>query len=162
MNFRLTSNVGALLKTMNQRKAAVLRELSVAARELAPVILAEDKQLIQSEIYDVPIPLKAGAARRLSPTAKIRSRVSKGKDGKWVRTGNLKRSETVRAVGIDIVLKNNANYALYRNALGTPAGRKIVSPGVRSVQWQAQAVAKLLPRIRERRRRALLRALERP
>src|SRR5687768_10892380 len=114
----LSSNAGRLVKKMQQRKAAVVRELQVAARQLAPVMVSETKQIIQTEIYNVPIPLTKGADSRLGKKAVVRTKTTKGKHGKWQRTGTLKRSETAAASGVDVLMRNNAKHGKARYALG--------------------------------------------
>lgn len=175
----LTSNGAALLRKMRRRPAAMKRELAAAARELSTVIAAETKKIIQTEIYDVPIPLKKRADEKLSAKAAVRTKTTKGSQGKWSRTGNLKRSETASPDGVNVVLKNNADYAAARSALGGPnppnnagrqAGVQRPQAGVptaqksrtRSVQWQSQAIENKRTIIVKARRESVLRALMNP
>jgi hypothetical protein len=140
----MTSNVEGVLRRMNSRRRAVEQRLGEAAREIAVEVGAESKRVMQTEVYNVPVP--------------------KRKSGKpaWTRTGNLKRRESSRADGAAVILENRAAYAVPRYTLGTPESERVNRPPVRSVQWQAEAIAKLRPRILERRRVAVLRALLRP
>lgn len=175
----LSSNGAALLRKMKRRSGAVKRELGAAARTLSPVMAAENKGIIQREIYDVPIPLKAGADRKLGEKAALRKKTTKGSKGKWSRTGNLKRSETASPDGVDVLMRNNAKYAKPRYALGAAnppnkAGRKAgtqrAQPGIpdaqksqtRSVQWHSKAIEAKRGRIVAVRRAAVLRALTSP
>lgn len=175
----LSTNGAAVLRKMTRRGAAVKRALQQAARELVPLMAAENKRLIQSEIYDVPIPLKAGADKRLGQRAVIRTKTTKGSSGKWQRTGNLKRAETATADGVDVLMRNNADYGAARYALGGPnppnragrrAGTQRPQTGVpdaqksktRSVQWHSETIEKQRPRIVKVRREAVLRALVNP
>lgn len=183
MNGRLSTNAGDILRKMNARKGRVVAELTREAGTIAAVLGADAKRILQDEVYNVPIPLKASAdrhtdlskvpahlrpfvlARRqfknpLAADSRLRQKTTKGKAGRWKRSGNLKRSETARADGPNVVLQNNASYSLARNNLGTPAGRKIKSPGIRSVQWQAKAVQLRRQWILERRRAAVLRGFQ--
>jgi hypothetical protein len=155
----ITHNVGSIIQAMNRRKGAVVRELTEAARVLGPEVSGECKRILQSEIYDVPIPLKASANRRLGKNAPVRNKTTKGKHGQWSRSGALKRNEGFRVVGPVLILTNNVKYAGPRYRLGTSQGRRIVSAGVRSVQWQEEAISNKRARILEVRRRHVLRAL---
>jgi hypothetical protein len=157
---RLSSNAAVIARRMRQRATDAERELNGAARVLGPELAAEAKKLLQSEIYNVPIPLKKTADRSLSKNAAIRKRTTKGAAGQWQRTGNLKRSEGWRVEGATLYLTNNAEYAAARYTLGTSkSSRKIRTPTVRSVQWQEQAITAKRARILEVRRQAVLRAL---
>lgn len=145
MRSRISTNAATVLRRMLARRQAVTRELSAAARGLALEIGAESKRQLQTGIYNVQIPKNP-----------------KSRQPRWTRTGNLKRREHAFSVGPNIVLENLANYALDRYLRGTEGGRPIHTPGVQSVQWQAEAIKKLLARIRERRRQAVLKALRSP
>lgn len=159
MKPRISSNAQMVFRAMLAKKAACERELSAAAKPIAVLCGAETKKILQAEIYDVPIPLKPKSDRKLSAKAAVRSKTTKGKHGKWQRSGALKRRETAYARGVNVILENKQSYAASRHALGTPGHRQIRSPGVRSVQWQKQAVERLLPRIRAIRRTAIRRVL---
>lgn len=152
-------NAGSILRRMQSRRGRVIQELSQAAKTLGAEISGESKRILQNEIYNVPIPLKKSADRRLGPDAKIRSKTTKGKLGKWQRTGNLKRSESYTTEGATIILRNNARYAAARYVQGLPGRRPVVSEGVQSVQWQEEAIRKLRRRIIEVRRQAVRRGL---
>ena len=149
----LSSNAAQILAKMQRRKQAVSNELEKAARALGPELSAEAKKIQQERIYNVPIPARRTARNAPKTT-------TKGKAGQWQRTGNLKRSEGWRVEGVTLWLTNNAEYAGARYALGTPGGRRIITPSVQSVQWHAEAITKKRERILEVRRRALLRALQ--
>lgn len=139
----LTHNAGDLIRKMNARSSAVARELAAAAREIAPVLNAEAKRIMQSEIYNVPEE-ESGTGRK-----------------KWQRSGALKRGENAKAEGVDVVMTNNQHYSRARNNLGTSEGRRL-GKRTRSVQWQAQALANRRQWVLEVRRRAVLRALKSP
>lgn len=155
----ISSNVKGVIRAMRERPQAVERELAAAARTLGPELSGESKRIIQSDIYNVPIPLSDAAEQRFGAKAKIREKTSKGKHGKWQRTGLLKRSEGYRLQGPVVILTNSARHAGYRFRLGTSDGADIVSPGVKSVQWQTRAVLNRRARVLDVRRRAVLRGL---
>lgn len=160
MRINLSSNAEVILRRMNQRKAQVVAGLNAAARTLGPELSAEAKRLMQTGIYNVPIPLTASANRRLGQNAAVRSKTTKEQYGVWSRSGNLKRSEGWRVEGVTLWLTNNAEYAAARYTLGTAqSSRKIRTPGVQSVQWQEQAITNKRVRILEVRRAAVLKAL---
>jgi hypothetical protein len=156
---RLATNSAALVRKMQARATRIRPAMEAAAREQARVLEAEARRVMQARIYSVPIPLKASSARTLPLASRIRSQISKGPHGKWRRTGNLRRAEKGAVTGTTVVLKNTMRYARARSTLGTPGGRKIVSPGVQSVQWQAEAVKNKRAVIAEIRARRLRRAL---
>lgn len=158
----MTHNAAKLVRKMRARRAAVERELKAAGRVLAPALNAEAKRIMQEQIYNVPIPLKKSSDRSLPTNAAVRRKTTKGKHGKWQRTGALKRRETARPVGMTVVLENRQRYAPARHALGTSEGRRIVSPGVQSVQWQTEALANKRAFVLQVRRRHVLRALTSP
>lgn len=154
-------NAREILKRMERRQQAVVRELTVEARVIGLTLNGDAKRLMASDIYSVPIPLKPSVERRTSADAAIRKRTTKGKKGLWRRTGNLLRSEVWEQRGANVTLRNNAAYGLARNNLGTSkSSRQIRSQGVKSIQWQAQAVLRRRSWILERRRAAVLRALK--
>jgi hypothetical protein len=177
----ITSNAAALIARMRARKEHVTRELTAEARPMAREINTEARKIMVAEIYSVPIPFKASALRRveargaihpartrsggimrpLSPKmlAKLSAVAIRGQYGQWTRTNRLLAREKADARGVLITLHNNMVYAHARHVLGTPQGRRIRSKGVRSVQWQWQAVANKQRYILERRRAAVLRAL---
>jgi len=152
-------NAADILRRMKRRRADVVRNLSQAARTLGAEISGESKRVMQEGIYNVPIPLKASAEKQLGANAKVRSATTKGKHGKWSRTGNLKRAESWTTEGATIILRNNAKYAAARYVQGLPGRRPVVSPGVRSVQWQEEAILNMRRRIIEVRRQAVRRGL---
>jgi len=153
----LSHNAGQIIARMNARKSAVVRELSQAAREIGAEVSGESKKILQADVYNVPIPFRAGATA--AQRKRLAGKTTKGSAGAWSRTGNLKRQENFTIEGPTVILRNNAKYAVARFNLGTAQGRKIRSPGVQSVQWQTEAIAKKRTRILEIRRKALLRAL---
>lgn len=156
---RISHNTGSILKQMLRRSADVNRELATAARRAGLVLNKASKETLQLKIYNVPIPLKASADQGLRPGAKTRQKTTKGKAGLWQRTGNLKRQETFRTDGTTIILTNNANYAKARFQLGLPGHRQPKSPGVKSVQWQLEAIKQEQGYILKLRREAVLKAL---
>lgn len=139
----ISHNAGEIVKRMLGRKAGVIRELSTAARELAPALNAESKRILSAKVYSVPV---ARGPRSGKP--------------QWKRTGALLNAEKARAEGVDIVLTNNSEHAGPRFRLGTSDGRQIRSPGVQSVQWQTEAIANKRTVILARRRKAVLKALQ--
>lgn len=168
----ISSNAAQIAQRMIRRKAAVLRNLSAAAVTIGNELTGHAKQILQAEVYSVPIPLKAASDRKLSPNAAVRKKTTKGKHGRWQRTGHLKRSESSRPEGPVVVLRNNAKYSAARAALGGPnppnaAGRKAgvqtgKSPTRAVGNWQLRAVRRKRKRILELRRQAVLKALLRP
>ena len=159
MRPHLSTNAQAILGRMHARSARVRSELERAARDISNELTGEAKRVLQDEVYNVPIPLKASADRRLSPTAAVRSKTTKGKLGQWTRTGNLKRRERGKAQGPVVIMENTARYSLARHNLGTSKGRQIRSKGVKSVQWHGEAIKRKRGYILKRRRDAVLRAL---
>jgi hypothetical protein len=95
------------------------------------VVLEESRTILATRIYAIPIP-------RSKKTGKA----------KWKRTQDLYQKETVRIRGGNLELVNTSDHAAAREALGTPQGRPIRSPGVQSVQWQSEAVRNRLDDIR--------------
>jgi hypothetical protein len=132
---------GQIADLMRRRAAAVVPALEFAAGRVAVLAKAESKRIMQADIYNVAIP-----------------KTAKGTP-KWRRSGQLKRREEGFARGVVVILRNTTPYALSRYTLGTPDERAIQSPGVKSVQWQGEAVIRVRPRVLEERRRAVLRAL---
>lgn len=139
----ISHNAGEIVKKMLGRKTAVIRELSAAARQLAPELNVESKRILSRRIYSIPVPR--------GPRS--------GKPG-WKRTAGLLNNERAKADGVNVVLTNGQVYAGPRYRLGTPEGRQIRSSGVQSVQWHHEAIQAKKTVILERRRRAVLRALE--
>jgi hypothetical protein len=161
MRPRISSNVAAIQRRMERRRTLVVQELERAAVILGGRLSGQSKRLMQENIYDIPIPLKRASDRMLPRSSPIRQRTTKGKHGRWWRTGNLKRSEGWRTLGPSIILTNNALYAVYRYWLGTRRGRRIRTRGIRSIQWQARAVRTMWNQVMAVRREALVRALTR-
>lgn len=170
MRTGLRSNASEIARRMATRPSAIVRELTREAPLIALMVHAEAKRQLQEGIYNVPIPAKAylmplvGGKRKRKEIRKSDSRLgktTKGKLGRWERSGNLKRSEGQKALGTTILLTNNANYAIHRYRLGTPGGRRIKSPGVRVCRWQWQAVVAKRSEILRRRRQAVMRGLSR-
>lgn len=157
MQGRLTHNARDLVRRMNARKGAVVSELSTAARVIGREVHSESKRIIQRKIYDVPIPLKKSAEKRIGPAAKIRSRTTKGKHGQWERSGAIKRGETYQVSGPVVILKNNAGHAIYRYVLGLEGHRK--PKHTLSVQWHAEAIGNKREFVLQTRRKAVLRGL---
>jgi hypothetical protein len=177
MRVNLSSNVGQLLVRMKDRATDAPRALSNAARESAPLLQAEARRVLQSEVYAVPIPLTRGANARLRPGSRVRQFVSKGRHGKWRRFGTLLGGERAEAEGPHIVMQNTAGHAGARAALGqaNPPNRAGRLAGIqrrqtgpaeeqshtRPVQWQQMAVKNLRARVLEIRRKHVKRMLER-
>src|SRR3569833_1857836 len=110
----LSHNARDILRKMQARPQRVVSEPSGAARKIGPVVSGEAKRILQNDIYNVPIPLKATAdhglskvpvqlwahllasgafEKPLSKNAKVRGKTTKEKYGQWERTGALKRNE---------------------------------------------------------------------
>jgi hypothetical protein len=122
---------GELLRQLERLNADLTEEIERANERIGAKVSGDAKRLLQSEVYSVPIPLRASADRRLGPSAAVRSKTTKGSRGQWRRTGNLLRQETYRVSldGASVILFNNAEEALPRAALGmenppNAAGRK--------------------------------------
>lgn len=171
MRASIGTNAASIVKRMQRRRTTITHELTVAAREVGILCNAQAKRIMQSDIYDVPIPPVAykmpvgrgGRRSRRALTASERRQqagTTKGSAGRWMRTGALKRREMFRTEGPVVYLTNDQRYAAARYTLGTSGGRRIRSPGVLSVQWQRQAVLRNRRQILERRRRAVIRALQ--
>lgn len=179
MRASISSNAKQLQRAMLARPAALRRELNAAGREIGAVVNAEAKTELQEQIYNVPIPLTAGADRRLGAKSATRGKTTKGKHGQWKRTGNLKRGETYQAKGAEITFKNVASYSAARAALGMPnppnkakrkAGiqrKQAKKPAAQQSKtrpvgnWQWTAILRKRAYILARRRAAILRALRR-
>lgn len=148
---------------MQRRKAAVIAELSREAVGIKNELVAESRRILKSEIYDQPIPLKKRVSEQIRERYAQSSRQKVGgKDiRQWKRTGDLLREERGTTTGAVVVLVNTKRYAGARYLLGTAQGRQIKSQGVRSVQWQQEAVTRKRSMILKRRRAAVLRALRR-
>src|SRR5687767_8461214 len=116
-------NTAQVLRKMLRRGPRTRHELSGAARRIAVVVNRKSKRVLQDRIYSKPIPVGRRSGRP-----------------KWRRTGDVKRRETARAEGLDVVLENRSGHAVARHDLGTPRGRRIVSEGVESVQWHSEAI----------------------
>jgi hypothetical protein len=155
----LSHNAGAILRRMRARGTAVALQSQASARELAPELAAEARRIIQEEIYSPPIPLKAKAPGKFANT---RTKQVGGRSiRQWERTGELLRGEKAVTRGVTIILTNNAKHGGPRHRLGTPQGRAIRSPGVKSVQWRTQTLENMRARIVEVRRQGVLRGLRR-
>lgn len=162
MKPRLTTNSAVLWKRMQKRREVIVRELERAAVLIGARLSAAAKKVMQEQIYDVPIPLRRSSDRLLARDSPIRKRTTKGRHGQWFRTGNLKRSEGWRVEGTTIILANNAIYSAARHALGSSrSSRKIRSRGVRSVQWQTQAIRENREEILRIQREAVVRTFAR-
>jgi hypothetical protein len=156
---RLSTNARALQGAMRRRAQSVIRELEGAARELAPAVNADAKDILKRRIYSVEIPFKPGTSKR---TRERYAGTSGGqRHRQWRRTGDVQNRERARAEGTSIVLTNNSGHAVGRHVLGLPGHRKIRTPGVQSVQWQKEAAERKRRQILERRRQGARRALER-
>lgn len=143
----MRSNIADLIARNRARAVAGKREQSAAARIIAPVLEAESKRILQSEIYGVAIPSS-----------------STGRP-KWERLGSkggIIALEKGVADGVDARLENSSDHAKARYVLGLAGRRQPKSPGVRSVQWQKQTVANKKAFISNERAKAVSRALERP
>jgi len=170
MRARISSNASAILKRMNARRDAVAGELSHAAVRIKLVVLGEDRKIISEQIYSVPIPTVTRRSEKRSEhrAFSLESRREVGhtfetrrkpkKEKLWKRTGQLLAREGGRTEGSNVVFFNPMLYSAARYVLGTAEGREIRSPGVKSVQWQQEALRRMRQFILEERRRALLRA----
>lgn len=170
MRPRISSNAGQILKRMNARKAAVTSELSAAAVRIKFVIVGESKKILSEKIYSVPIPEVTRRKQAVSehPQFSIDTKRQVGhrfedrkrpkREKLWKRTGQLLNREAGRTDGPNVIFFNSASYAAYRYVLGTAEGREIRSPGVKSVQWQKEALENMRQFILQERRKALLRA----
>lgn len=118
----MISNFGQLANRARRRQRAVRQELQRAAKVIAVRLERRSKAILKAKIYSVPIP-KRGSGKP-----------------QWKRSGELLERETGLPDGVDVVLRNGSDHAKPRERLGTSKGRPIVSPGVKSVQWQSEAV----------------------
>ena len=141
LRMRLRSNAAYLARRFEERKEDLVPALEQAAQDMAKTLERESRKVLQAEVYAVPIP--------------------RGKNGKpkWKRSRKLKAAETARPDGMRVLFENSMVYARARNALGTPKGRKIRSPGIKSVQWQKLVLLRRRAWILDQRRKAVLRAL---
>lgn len=141
----LSHNAADLALRMRLRPDRAETALRQAARELAPRLVKTSRAILDSRIYAVTIPYRSGSGGKHAP--------------RWRRSGKLRRAEQGQTDGMDVLLVNDAGHAVPRMWLGLPGGRRIVSPGVQSVQWQQEAVSRLRPVMLEVRRAYLARAL---
>lgn len=174
MRPRISSNAGQILNRMMRRKTAVTRELNRAAVRIKVIFLSESRQVLNEQVYSVPIPTVPRRKRKVSdhPQFSLESRREVGhrfeerkrpkREKAWKRTGQLKAREGARTLGPVVIMFNPMAYAAARYALGTEDGRPIRTPGVKSVQWHAVVIERKRPAILQIRREALLRALTRP
>lgn len=124
------------------------RELWRAAQRVKVQLTGDARNYLTTEIYNVPTPLKKSADKRLSAKAAVRTKTTKGKYGRWMRSRGLMNNENadVTRVSGDVLVRlfNNARYAIHRNSLGTPGHRRSGEQSgnslTRSVQWQEWAV----------------------
>lgn len=168
--------VTAHLRGLNER---LDREIERANRRIGLHVQKAAKQIMQVQIYNVPIPLNLLSNATLSKKSKVRAATTKGKHGKWFRTGALKRSEGFRIIdgGSAVEMVNNAEYSAARDALGwgpdiNPSGRRagIQKPQrnlpdaerskTRPVNWQRQAVEECEDLIQQELQTAVARALK--
>ena len=156
---------------MQRRKERVTRELSAAAVIIKVRLVSESRKILSEKVYSVPIPLRprnvAGLTR--SQLKKLYhadgSRTSTQRVGgknvtKWKRSGQLLARESGRTEGPVVYLFNPMAYAVARYILGTAEGGRIVTSGVQSVQWEAEAVQRNRSFILEERRKGVRRALQ--
>lgn len=104
MLLEIKSNSRQVRAELERLNGELLRELRVANERIGAQVHASSKRLLQSEVYNIPIPRSAGGKQ------------------KWRRGGDLKRSESFRlsANGLMVILTNNSQHALPRHALGGP------------------------------------------
>jgi hypothetical protein len=142
LSLTVRTNAHQLAQRHMQRAQAAIPALERVAQEWQDRFERESKRTLRSQVYAVPVP--------------------RGKNGRprWKRSRELLNSETARADGMDVVMENTAPHAPARNALGTPEGRPIRSPGIKSVQWQRDTRTKLWPRLLGARREAVFRMLK--
>jgi hypothetical protein len=139
----IRSNAKEIARKMQRRGPAIERGLERAARTLADESQKESRRILQVKVYNVPVPLNEKSLP------------------KWQRTRDLLLSEKSYPAGPDVYMVNDSDHAIARAELGFPGGRKIVSPGIQRVDWQAEAAANLRRRVREVRRRAVIDAMRR-
>lgn len=132
MNLQVSTNGAEIARKLKRRADAFGSRLRGVQDRIRSEVLEESRRVLATEIYAIPIPRRPRSGKP-----------------KWTRKGGLYASEGVRIEGGNVVLFNHSDHAKQRHDLGTPAGRPIRSPGVRSVQWQEKAVRNKLERIRE-------------
>lgn len=149
----MKSNAGTLAKRMFVRALAVPREQQAAARDIGQKVNGAAKSILKRQVYSIPIPR-----------------------GRWRRTGELLAAEKYTVQGGSVHFQNAADHAASRAALGRSrsdkppnrAGRRagVQIPDTENPSqtrpvgnWQAQAVTDNREWVRERRRRAQIRAL---
>lgn len=141
---RLRHNAFVLAQKMARRRHAVERELGRAAVLIKVKLVAASKKILSARIYSVPVPV-SGTGRAL-----------------WKRAGGgggILGLEKGYTRGATVVLQNQSAHSIPRYRLGTSQGRRIVSPGIQSVQWHEEAIAQERGFILETRRAAVVRAL---
>ena len=115
----------AVIRELERLDGLLVDELRAANNDIGALISGEAKRIIASEINAVPIPLTAGADRKLGAKSATRAKTTKGKHGQWSRTGNLLRQESFKLSSegrssVAVTFHNNANYSAARSALGGP------------------------------------------
>jgi hypothetical protein len=142
LSLTVRTNAHQLAQRNMQRAQAAIPALERVAQEWQDRFERESKRTLRSQVYAVPVP--------------------RGKNGRprWKRTRELLNSETARADGMAVVMENAAPHATARNTLGTPGGRAIRSPGIKSIQWQKSTRTKLRPRLLRARQQAMFRMLQ--
>ena len=131
----IAHNADEITRKLLLRSQAMRSEQERAAHEIGKVVSEEAKAVLRRKVYSVRV--------------------------RWKRSGDLLRAETFQVRGVDAILVNDTPYAADRLALGTSRGREIKTPGVQSVQWQAEAARNKRRDVLRIRREAQLRALRR-
>lgn len=134
---------------MQRRARAVTREVERATNRLGIEALSVSKRLMTQEIYSKPV-----------------DRRKNGKP-KWVRTGNLRRSERLELRGaaaaggvVVAAIVNDAAYAEPRHEANKP-GRRQINPA-RTAHWRDDMLQQLAPRRIEIERELMDRILRNP
>src|SRR5205085_5001623 len=141
----IETNTAEVIGKMRARAASVVRELEVAARQMAPIIERDSKRVMQEKIYDIP---------------EKRSRSGRAL---WIRTVRLLQAEHAEVRGVDVELSNPMEYAGARYHFGDPERPTKAASGVprqvrppqRPVQWQREAMMMDRASILETRRRGV-------
>lgn len=112
---------------MARRQAKAEKAFQQTIKGVAVSAVAFTKAKMTEEIYAIPEDLSAsGKRRQASASARGKRFTPVGKDKKWRRTGNLRRSEKFLIVSpYEVHIVNTAAYAEPRHEAGKPGHRKI-------------------------------------
>lgn len=121
---------------MARRQKLAEKAFQQTIRGVATSAVSFTKMKMTEEIYAIPEDLSASGKRRQAKAQAAGKRFTPvGKDKKWRRTGNLRRSEKFLIVNpYEVHIVNTAAYAEPRHEAGKP-GRRNINP-LRISHWR--------------------------